>query len=529
MAEGIFEGLAGFTSRLSGMIPLATEANAAISTLAGGVSNLLKEFENGATTLEDYRIRLTLASGATSDFVGKLRSEAYELNKFGVSFKDLVAINERIAESYSRATFSAAQRRSDFNDERIQVQELIAVNEKFGASSNQTINILNKLGNSVFTNVNQVKLFSDTLLKFSKETGQSFGNTLKEFDSYYSRFITSLDSNRAIQSFTTLELLARRSGSSVQQLVSSISKFDDIDEAFSTGGQINRVLSQFGGSFDTLAAANASEEEKAQMLLQSVADIKDRFNATMTNPNARRQVLNEIVKQTGLPMETITGLLKDGQTLSADLQSIIKTPVTTRMEGISEADRQKMAMDVTRKSDVEEIAKENLKIGPLTMALERMITNQKTMILDVSSQLGTAVDKSFKDVLTGKSNVVEFLNDLGAASKSVESVLRKSDIVEKILGGDLSQVPEAIADSFKKNIGGVASDKVQEAYDQHIIKLAATDAAREKREETFRQQHAEAVGKSVTAAIKNINVIGEVILRDQYGNMTGIGKLSNAQ
>ena len=51
-------------------------------------------------------------------------------------------------------------------------------------------------------------------------------------DSYYSRFITSLDSNRAVQSFTTLELLARRSGSTVNQLVTSISKFDDIDEAF---------------------------------------------------------------------------------------------------------------------------------------------------------------------------------------------------------------------------------------------------------------------------------------------------------
>ena len=36
-------------------------------------------------------------------------------------------------------------------------------------------------------------MFSDTLLKFSKETGQSFTSTLREFDSYYSRLKASKD------------------------------------------------------------------------------------------------------------------------------------------------------------------------------------------------------------------------------------------------------------------------------------------------------------------------------------------------
>ena len=239
---------------------------------------------------------------------------------------------------------------------------------------------LNKLGNSVYNNVNQVGLFSDALLKFSRETGQPFSKVLQEFGTYSDRFITAISSDKATQSFATLELLARRSGASVDKLVSSISKFDDIDEAFSTGGQLNRVLSYFGGSFDTLAAANASDEERAKMLLESISSISDKFSE-VSNPQARRSMLKEIERSSGLPMETITGLLNKNNRLSEDLTAIMRTPVEVKPSEISYTQEQKkaMAMELTDMATINRIYEESIKMGLTISTIEKIFSaNKKT-------------------------------------------------------------------------------------------------------------------------------------------------------
>lgn len=473
--------LEAFGKSISNLVPGLREGMAAFDSLTNGAQNLYNKFVENTNVVEGYRISLTKASGATSGFLEQIRQQTYALNQYGVSLNDVVNANNNMAESYSRATFSAAQTRKDFEDERVVMQRLITTNEKFGLSQTETINIANKLNNSIFSNVNQFEKFSDTLLKFSRETGQPFNKVMQEFGTYSDRFITAISSDKAIQSFTTLELLARRSGTSVSNLVTSISKFDDIDEAFSSGGQINRVLSYFGGSLDTMAMANASEEEAAKMILESITSISSQFNKQMTDPKAKRAVLKELVSATGLDLNTITGLLNQNNSLAKDMQSIIRTPMVTKMEDMSESQKAKMAMDLTSTREVAQIRDENFYIGPLTMAMERFSSNQKVIAVEMSRKVAEQVDKGFK-ALVSTGDVSGMLTSFSGAIKVATDAVTKTSGFQQFqaaLGKDgLSGAAESVSTTIRNNMGALDSDKFQQNINSHVQKLHTIDSQR---------------------------------------------------
>lgn len=525
-------GITAFGEALGRFMPGASEAVSLFNNLSSGAQGVYNAVAKNVDTVESYRIQLTQASGATSEFAEQIRKQTYALNEYGVSYRKVVDANVAIADSYSKATFSAAKTRQNFEEERETLQKLITVNDKFGVSQKETIDLANKLGNSVFNNINSVTRFSDTLLKFSRETGQPFSNVLREFGSYSDRFITAISSDKATQAFTTLELLARRAGSSVNTLVGSISKFDDIDEAFSSGGQINRVLSYFGGSLDTLAMANASDEEKAKMLLESISGISDQFNAQMTDPNARRSVLKELQKQTGLDLNTITGLLNKNNDLSKDLQSIIRTPTVTGIgPEIPAEEKKRMAMAVTSQAEVQEIKQENFYIGPLTFALEKFQANQKLMIVETSRLVAGEVDKGFSKLLkTG--DVPGMLNSFASAIDLTTKAFTKQGGFEQFqsaLNRGLIPAVDSVVGTLKKNLTTLDSDKYQENLNRHAEKLQQIDRVR--REEDSKR-HAKAaedgVVKGMTAARSNEKpkeVSINVRLIDKDGKNAGSGKV----
>jgi hypothetical protein len=440
MADNIIDIVADAAGSLAKLNPATAIAKEGIDSLTGGVKELIEDITNGIKAYESYRIELTKATGANAKFVDTIRQEAYELGKYGITFKNLVDINKDIANSYSQATFSSAQTRTEFEGQRKEVEKLIGINQKFDVGTDTTIKLLNQLGNSVYNNVEQVSKFSDSLLKFSKETGQPFAKVLQEFGTYSDRFITAISSDKATQSFATLELLARRSGASIDNLVKSISKFDDIDQAFSTGGQLNRVLSYFGGSFDTLAAANASDEERAQMLIRSISSISDKFNQ-VTNPQARRSMLRELESASGLPMEMITGLLNKSNKLSEDLTSIMRTPVEVipSIRTYSDEEKKAMAMEVTDLATTEEIKEESLKMGTTISMIEKVIAANKQQYVDTVVQTGKQLDVSTAKLLK-EGDLKGAIDEAAKAAKNLaENVMSPgsfADALSKAISGE---------------------------------------------------------------------------------------------
>lgn len=457
----------------------------ALKKIAGGtkaIDDLASAFKNNVSQFENWRIQLTRASGANSLFIDQIRKEAYDANEYGIKLGRLVEVNVELSNSLSRAVFTSAQRRKDFQDERKELAELIAVNEKFGAGQYQTTELINKLGNALGgdkgLNFNVTK-FSDSLLKFSRETGQPFNRVLTEFSSYNDRFIQSIDRTpaslqKATQGFAAMELIAKRTNSSVSALVGSISKFDDIDEAFASGGQINRVLSYFGGSFDTLAASNASDEERTKMLLESISSIGDKFQQQMTNPQARRSVLKELERATGLSTETLTGLLNKQTDISKDINAIMRTPVPVKaMEGIPEEEKKKMAMDLTTAAEVTDIAKEQVYMGPVTSAMERFAASQKASALEIGKNVGSTLDKSFGEIIR-KGDIQGALETIKKAAGDFAAELKNTPTATNIFTSTLGMMQSTPGDRFQKSLDStvdslMVKDKVaQEALHAKI-------------------------------------------------------------
>lgn len=497
--------VAGVVAQVNPTVAVLKEG---MDTLEGGFDNLVKSLQSQVAQYEQYRISLTLATGANAKFVDTIRTEAYELGKYGVTFDNLVKVNQDIAKSYSQATFSSAQTRQEFEGQRQEVQKLITVNEKFGASTDQTIGLLNKLGNSVLNNVGQVGKFSDSLLKFSRETGQSFGAVLQQFSTYSDRFITAISSDKATQSFATLELLARRSGTEVGKLVGSIQKFDDIDEAFSTGGQLNRVLSYFGGSFDTLAAANASDEERAQMLIKSISSIGDKFNQ-VSNPQARRSMLKELERSSGLPMEMITGLLNKSNKLSEDLTSIMRTPVEVKPSAVTYTDAEKkaMALEVTDMKTVAKIKEESLKMGTVTSMMEKFISSNKTQYLKTVTETGKSLD-NLGGKLLKEGKVTEAVDEIRNAAVNLKNSFMAQGTIGDTLKNFISGQSNAITD-YAKNLSkeGQTGDKnalaVHDKENREMAARAAKDKSDERKQaQEAAEKHAKDLAKQVGEQVK---------------------------
>lgn len=487
MAKGentVLEGTTKVLQGLADVVPGADIAAKAFQSLSGGASELYDKMTKNAAVIEQYRINLTQANGASSNFIKTLRDQTYDLNKYGVGLAQVVEANIKISEGFGKATFSAAQTRAQFESQRIELQKFVTVNSKFGVSMEESVSFANKLTNSVFQNVGQVSKLSDTLLAFSKGSGQDFKKVMSEFSTYSERFITTLDSEKATRSFTTLELLAKRAGTSVSTLLGSIQKFDDIDESFATGGQINRVLSYFGGSFDTLAAANASEEQLAEMMIESLRGISTNLKQQFTDPKARRSVLKELQGAFGLPPEMIVGILEEKNDLSKDLISMIRTPSVERMQAISEADKAKMAMDVTTKEQAAKIRDENAFIGPLTIALDKFLANQKTSTINASVQVAKRLDGVLKNVTAGNFNAA-----LSTASTELSNFKdsfknQTGQFIASLGQRGLAGTIDDVGTKFKQNISKLDSDSVQKQFETRIDSLYR--AERTQREQDLR-------------------------------------------
>lgn len=511
------EVVADVAKNIAPLNPVSMAAKEGIDALTGGFDALFKSISNQVVKYEQYRIELTKATGANAKFVDTIRQESIELQKYGVTFGALVDVNKKIAESYSQATFTSAQTRTEFERTRKEVESLIAINQKFGVDTDTTVSILNKLGNSVYNNVNQIGKFSDALLKFSRETGQPFSKVLQEFGTYSERFITAISSDKATQSFATLELLARRSGGSVDKLVASISKFDDIDEAFSTGGQLNRVLSYFGGSFDTLAAANASDEERAQMLIQSISSISDKFNE-VSNPQARRSMLKELEKSSGLPMETITGLLNKSNRLSEDLTAIMRTPVEVKpsVASYSESEKKAMAMELTDISTVKEMMDDSLRMGPTISAIEKVIAANKRQYVDTVIETGKMLDQTAGKLIK-EGNIAGAVKEIEATvSKLKDQLFKPGSTIDALQRAFSEGSTEPLKEKVKElqAQSQLGDTKAMETYlksNEEIEKRRTIELKKQREDDTtalqkYSQDLANKMQAAVTTAIQGNNV-----------------------
>jgi hypothetical protein len=235
----------------------------------------------------------------------------------------------------------------------------------------------------------------------------------------------------------------------------------------------------------------------------------------VTDPNARRSILKELTKQTGLDVNTITGLLNKNNDLSQDLQSIIRTPVVTGISAIPEEEKKKMAMDVTTSKEVKEIAKENVMIGPLTFALERMITNQKGALLTVGSEVAGRVDSAVSGFLkTGDTSA--FLTKFGNSIGPIVDIIGNSGKAGTVIGefGAVIEGSKSLGTAFRNVTGETGGGKIQEARNKELTRLHAIDEEKKKKEHESLRDH-------VRSGLESAKLSGETKITVVHKNSDG--------
>ena len=363
------------------------------------ITSLTTKFEHQIETYQKLdQSFIQLGRGQNSKaFIESIRQQEFETARLGISLTSLIEINKNLLTSYTGASLLTERQTQKFADNKKAITELVGFNQKFGVSQQDTIQILNLFNNTMGKGSLNVQQFSDSLLMFSQTTGQSAQRVFSEFNSNIERFAT-VSADKAVASFEKLQMTAARTGQSVQGIISSIEKFDDIESGFQAGGQLNRVLSFMGGSFDTFKAIQASDEERAKMIYESISGVADKFQALQTD-QARRSFAKQLVDSTGVDLKTVMGLLNKSTDLSADLADISKKPIVAGE--FTEEGRRTAAIRATTADELKQVQGQLMDLNPLVVKLSGNMKDNTAAFTgftvnffgDLDKKLGPAIAK----------------------------------------------------------------------------------------------------------------------------------------
>jgi len=304
---------------------LDSMSNLIKGNVAGAISSLVGEFTKAAYSAQDFQKSIAQL-GQDRSFVDSIREQAFQLSSLGISYKQLKDANVALIEQYN-ASIRISERQSEkFEDNRKAMSQLIVFNQKFGVDVKQTADILNFTKDVMGGGTEQATKFSEQLEKFSDATGQKASKVFSEFNSSLDRF-SVLTADKAITQFERLEATAARTGLGMNKLLESVKLFDDIETGFEKGGQLNRILSFMGGSFDTFTAIQADDDERARMIMEALAGVSDNFGKLGTEQAKRSMVAQLQQALPGFDTKTITGILNKSTDLSKDIAEISKMPL----------------------------------------------------------------------------------------------------------------------------------------------------------------------------------------------------------
>lgn len=289
----------------------------------GGIVTKLKEASDGA---QKFQVELT-KYGQDASFQKAIGEQAFALASLGIKYSELKAANLALIDSYNGSIRISDAQSKSFEDNRAAMSQLIVFNKQFGIEATKTIQILDFTKNTMGGGTEQAIKFSEQLEKFADVTGQKAGKVFDDFTKGLDRF-SVMSSENAIKQFEKIQATAARTGQDITKVFDSVAKFDDIEEGFKTGGQLNRVLSFMGGSFDTFAAIQADDAERAKMIYEAISGVSDKYGQ-LTSDVAKRNLAKQIATESGVDLKTVVGLLNKSTDLGKDIAEIGKMPLVT--------------------------------------------------------------------------------------------------------------------------------------------------------------------------------------------------------
>ena len=327
-------------------------------SFAEAFKSLATPFQTAIKNVESYRISLNqFAVKDSRQFIVALRQQQDTLRDYGITFNQLTKATEEIRENLNELTSKT------FANNEKSLTKLLVVNEKFGVSQGQSIELLNNLFKGFNISGQGADRFSRTLLNFARQTGQPFTKVFRDFNGAVDQFFVTLDSDKALKRFTVFQQTARTLGTSVNSLVGVVDKFDDLQTGFQTGGQLNMLLSNLGGAFDAQRAIMMTRPERLRYLAETVAGVGGRIRGM--SELGQRAIIRQLSQTTGFDIATIRGFIDKG--IGQDLDSLIQK--SDSLTAMTAREQKRLADENTTRAQKQQQVSDRF-INENTVALE---------------------------------------------------------------------------------------------------------------------------------------------------------------
>ena len=416
---GVTKGLQDSFSKLA--VFMKGDLNKAVTDLTTALKVQIGEYQ--ALDIEFAQ----LGKGENSRaYLESIRKQQYDAGMLGISLKDLVDVNRELLKSYSGAIPLTQRQAAEFENNRKELGTLINFYGKFGVAQDQSIKLFSTFNNTMAGGAREAQKFSDSLTIFAQTTGLQANKVFTDFNANIDRF-SVLGSEKAIASFQKLEMVATRMGTSIEKVRQGIEKFDDIDTGFQAGGQLNRVLSFMGGSFDTFRAMQASDEERAQMLYEAISKVSGNYQTLQTTA-AKRSFAKQIAETANMDLPAVLGLLNKSTNVAEDLSEIFKKPVVS--EEFTDTGRARAAMRLTSTQQLEKIQTQLFDLSPLVAKLSNDMQANTAIVTRTMLPTIQKIDEKYGKVfMTGgmeafKQAGKDFYNDVKDLPNKYREIVR---------------------------------------------------------------------------------------------------------
>lgn len=369
--------------------------------------------------------------GQNDKTIERVGRQAKVLAELGISYDMLKTATKDTITMIDSSIAVNDKQKGNFERNRYVIQDLMAVNKKFGIENQQTADLVNLFQNAMGGGVEMTEKFSDGLQKFAIRTGQAPAAVFKSFTESMDRFST-MSAPKALESFEKLAAYAKRAGTDMKTIQTNMEQFDDLSQGYEKMGKLNRLLMQFGSSIDPIAFMRADDVARTQMIVEAVSKTQGKF-ANLTTDAARRQVAKALSEGAQLPYEIALGIASGKGTEKDLLEALkMKTPEITDKAGKPDiekytdkekADRLKSVMSF---DDAQKTRDQLLQLTNSTKFLANAIRESDKVFIGQTAKMYENFDKTlFKAVVTQDTKYfTDFKNDVkNAVTTGLRDVL----------------------------------------------------------------------------------------------------------
>ena len=392
-------------------------------------SDIVTKIDDSTTAANGLRIQFQQAFGIFdaqqgrdlvkrfADISSELMSQGISAEKLGEAYKVVgTGINNFIINRSSEAVESFSK--------------LAAINSKFGVDMQNTVGVINYLSTGFNKSTEDITKFSNKLMQFSRETGQEFRKVFQDFNESIKSFYTILDPDKAATQFMSFQQMAKGFGSTIDKLMDTAAKFDNIEEGVEFGAKLNNVLSAVGGSFDAMYASTANYDDRIKLIIQSIANSRDQITAM--SEVSQRAYVRQLEQTTGLGGQTIQAILRNDKLVESMDQLTSK-----QFDQIKEAPVDQMADNFTTFQD-----------------RANLFMNQ---YLKVGARLEGFFDQSSKNVRDTQKKILDTTTAMVTSARTAQELLLNlksafsKDKLENLYNKAVSEA-EKNAESLRKSI-----------------------------------------------------------------------------